>query len=122
MNAIFTYVAIPTDDFERAMKFYSEVTQGHVHVNPNVPFPMAYFRDSEGRNVGHLFHLPTFRPSQDGPIVYLHLSDDLHEALARVNLAGGTTVMGVTAIAPGKGHWALFLDTEGNKLALHSAE
>jgi predicted enzyme related to lactoylglutathione lyase len=122
MSAIFTYVAIPADDFERAMKFYSEATRGQVQRNPNAPFPMAYFRDREGRNVGHLFHLPTFRPSQDGPIIYLDAAENLDEALARVERAGGRILMGKTPIAPGKGHWALFLDSEGNRLALHSIE
>jgi len=122
MNKIFSYVAIPSDNFERAFKFYSEITGGLIRRNPNVPFPMAYFTDEDGKDVGHLFQLPNFKPSQDGTIVYLELAKDLNETLAKIESAGGKVIMPKTLIAPGKGYWALFLDTEGNKLALHSFE
>ena len=120
MNKTFSYVAIPVNDFDRAFKFYHEITRGLIIKNPNVPFPMAYFTDVEGNNVGHLFQLPNFKPSPDGAIVYMELADDLNETLADVESAGGKTIMGKTFIAPGRGYWALFLDSEGNKLALHS--
>ena len=122
MRNTFSYVAIPSEDFERAFKFYSDITDGLVSRNPNVPFPMAYFADEEGRNVGHLFQLPNFKPSSDGAIVYMELADDLNDTLARIEGAGGTVIMKKTLIAPGRGYWALFLDTEGNKLALHSMQ
>ncbi|HMV50276.1 MAG TPA: VOC family protein [Blastocatellia bacterium] len=122
MNKIFSYVAIPADDFERAFKFYSEITNGLIHRNPNVPFPMAYFTDREDKDVGHLFQLPNFKPSAEGVIVYLELATDLSVTLSAIERAGGKVIMPKTFIAPGKGYWALFLDTEGNKLALHSSE
>jgi uncharacterized protein len=120
MKQIFTYVAIPTENFERAFQFYSAITGGLMIKNENVPFPMAYFMDEDKNNVGHLFQLPDFRPSADGSIVYLELAKDLSETLAKIEVAGGYVIMPKTLIAPGKGYWALFLDTEGNKLALHS--
>lgn len=87
MNKVFSYVAIPTEDFERAFKFYSEITGGLLANNPNVPFPMAYFTDAYGDNVGHLFQLPNFKPSADGAIVYMELAKDLNE---RIRLVVGT--------------------------------
>lgn len=122
MNKVFSYVAIPTGDFERAFKFYSEITGGLIAKNPNVPFPMAYFTDATGDNVGHLFQLPNFKPSADGAIVYMELAKDLNEIVAKIENSGGKVIMPKTMIAPDKGYWALFLDTEGNKLALHSSE
>ena len=83
---------------------------------------MAYFVDKEGKEVGHLFQLPNFKPSLDGPIVYMELSEDLNDTLVLVEKAGGKVLMQKTLIAPGKGYWALFTDTDGNKLALHSIE
>lgn len=121
-KSVFSYVAIPCDDFERAFKFYFEVTGGLVSRNPNVPFPMAYFVDSENNNVGHLFQLKNFKPSSDGTIVYFELAKDLNETVSKIERAGGKIVMPKTLIGPGRGYWALFLDTEGNKLALHSSE
>lgn len=122
MKKIFSYVAIPAIDFERAFKFYSEITDGLINRNPNVPFPMAYFVDEDNKDVGHLFQLPTFKPSVDGAIVYMELTNDLNDTLTKVEKGGGKIIMPKTLIAPTKGYWALFLDTEGNKLALHSNE
>jgi len=120
MNKTFSYVAIPAEDFERAFKFYSEITNGLIHKNPNVLFPMAYYVDENNNNIGHLFQLPNFKPSADGAIVYMELAKDLNETLEKILTAGGKVIMPKTLIAPSKGYWALFLDTEGNKLALHS--
>jgi predicted enzyme related to lactoylglutathione lyase len=122
MNKIFNYVAIPCDDFERAFKFYSEITGGMIKENPNVPFPMAYFTDKEGKHIGHIFQLNTFKPSKDGPIVYMQLAKDLNETLDKIVKAGGNIIMPKTLLTPERGYWALFLDTEGNRLALHSME
>jgi uncharacterized protein len=122
MNKVFSYVAIPAADFTRAFTFYDAVTRGSIHTNPDTPFPMAYFVDAENNNVGHLFELDAFRPSVNGTIVYMQLDKDLNDTLTRVTAAGGKIIMPKTLIAPGKGYWAMFLDTEGNKLALHSDE
>src|SRR6218665_2398382 len=120
MNKTFSYVAIPAEDFERAFSFYENITGGLIKRNPNVPFPMAYFLDNEGNETGHLFQLPNFKPSADGTIVYMQLADNLNETLTKIEQAGGKTIMPKTQISPTKGYWALFLDSEGNKLALHS--
>jgi predicted enzyme related to lactoylglutathione lyase len=92
---------------------------------------MAYFVDEGGNQVGHLFQLeylklPTgqtieFAASQSGPILYLEMANDLNDTLELVEKNGGHVLMPKSLVAPGKGYWALFLDTEGNRLALHSA-
>jgi len=122
MNKVFSYVAIPAENFDRAFNFYSAITDELLVKNENVPFPMAYFIDQEKNNTGHLFQLPNFKPSADGAIVYMELAKDLNETLAKITSSGGKIIMPKTLIAPGIGYWALFLDTEGNKLALHSAQ
>lgn len=120
MRSPFHYVSIPCSDFDRATAFYGSVTGLELRVNENVPFPMAYFVDADGSYPGHLFVMDGFSPSANGPIVYLQVDADLDDTLARVQQAGGQTLMPKRQIAPGKGFWAMFLDTEGNRLALHS--
>jgi uncharacterized protein len=122
MLKMFSYVAIPTENFDRAFNFYFEITNGLINRNPNVPFPMAYFIDKENKDIGHLFQLPNFKPSSDGPIVYLEVAKGLNDTLVKIEKARGKIVMPKTLISPAKGYWALFMDTEGNKLALHSNE
>jgi len=103
-----------------------------IQKNPNVPFPMAYFVDKDYHYIGHLFQLEEmkmadgstvqFHPSRHGVITYMEMAADLNDTLKKIEGAGGKIVMPKTQIAPGKGYWALFLDTEGNKLALYSSE
>ena len=40
--------------------------------------------------------------------------------LMRVDGAGGKVLMEKTLVAPGMGYYANFLDSEGNRVALHS--
>ncbi len=122
MNSLFNYVAIPAEDFERAYQFYSAITDGLLIRNSNAPFPMAYFVDHDNNYIGHLFKLSGFKPSADGVIIYLGVENDLSETLNKITAAGGKVLLPKTLIAPGKGYWAMFLDTEGNKLALHSID
>lgn len=120
MPGYFSYIAIPATDFQRAFDFYTAITGGKLVKNPNVPFPMAYFKDEAGNNIGHLFQMAGINPSTDGPIVYLHLTEDLNETLEKIATAGGIIIMAKTQISPDAGYWAIFLDSEGNRLALHS--
>lgn len=120
MPVIPAYVAIPALDFERAFAFYSSMTDGGLVRNPHVPFPMAWFQSDGEPPTGHLFSLPGFLPSQDGAIVYIRRPEPMEVSLERILAAGGTFVMPRTPLGPGKGFWSLFLDPEGNRLALHA--
>jgi predicted enzyme related to lactoylglutathione lyase len=59
-------------------------------------------------------------PGQAGPLVYLNGGKDLNAVLGKVNEAGGRVVMSKTLINKESGYFAIFIDTEGNRLALHS--
>ena len=122
MPGYFSYIAIPCTDFQRAFNFYTAITDGKLVKNPGVPFPMAYFKDDAGNNIGHLFQMAGIEPSSDGPIVYLKLADDLNETLSKIDAAGGKVIMPKTLISATAGYWSIFLDSEGNRLALHSAK
>ena len=59
-------------------------------------------------------------PSKSGTLVYLNGGDDLAVMLARVEPAGGTVAVPKTDIGSGFGFFAHFIDTEGNRVGLHS--
>ena len=59
-------------------------------------------------------------PTENGTLVYLNGRNDLNNILKRVEDAGGRVVLEKTLINKESGYFALFMDTEGNKLALHS--
>ncbi len=57
----------------------------------------------------------------NGVLIYLTTqTGDLNDELKRVEKAGGTVIQPKTLIAEDYGYMALFIDTEGNRIALHS--
>lgn len=77
---------------------------------------MACFPSGEGA----VFQAEGYKPSKDGVIVSLNTEDDLDGAIERVKNNGGTLVIPKTKIdAEGRGYFATFIDTEGNKLGLY---
>jgi len=56
----------------------------------------------------------------DGPLVYLNGNPDVQIVLDRIEAAGGEILVPKTEISPEYGHMAVFLDSEGNRIALHS--
>jgi predicted enzyme related to lactoylglutathione lyase len=60
-----------------------------------------------------------YTPSTEGSVVYLNAGEDLAVALAKVEGAGGQVLVPKTGIGE-NGFMAFFLDTEGNKVGLHS--
>jgi predicted enzyme related to lactoylglutathione lyase len=55
----------------------------------------------------------------DGSTVYLNGGEDLSHSLAKVEPAGGKIMMPKTSLGE-NGFMALFIDSEGNKVAFHS--
>jgi predicted enzyme related to lactoylglutathione lyase len=55
-------------------------------------------------------------------IYYTAKSGDLDNELSRVETAGGKVLQPKTLIKEDIGYMAVFLDTEGNRIALHSRQ
>ena len=115
---------IPVTDMERAMKFYETVFEFELSRNQMGPLAMAWFPwvDKGTGSGGSLVCYPgQYTPSGDGTLVYFTAwSGDVAVELARVEAAGGNVLMEKKEISPEHGYMALFLDTEGNRIALHS--
>jgi predicted enzyme related to lactoylglutathione lyase len=63
------------------------------------------------------FHRPS---ATEGPLIYLNANPDLQLVLDKIEKAGGKILVPKTQISPEYGYMAVFLDTEGNRIALHS--
>ena len=122
-NPVFWF-EIPVTDIERAKKFYSTLLGvemvDYPMPDPNMKYAVfPHNKETPGAS-GALMEAPGFqKPSMDGTTVYLDGGDDLSVPLARVEAAGGKILMPKTSIGE-NGFMALFADTEGNKVALHS--
>jgi len=50
----------------------------------------------------------------------LNANPDVQVVLDRIEKAGGKIIVAKTQISPEYGYMAVFIDTEGNRVALHS--
>ena len=74
----------------------------------------------QGGISGAIFFGKDYRPNADGIKVYLNGDRDLNDILGRVETAGWKVVQEKTQITPEIGYMAVFQDTEGNMINLHS--
>ena len=121
-NAI-SWFEIPVRDFNRAKGFYEEVLQIEMHhmemKESNSHWGIFPFDHESGGIGGGIVKGPGYEVSQKGVLLYLNGGDDLSSPLSRVEKAGGKIILGKTSLG-GNGFMAQFIDTEGNKIALHS--
>lgn len=117
-NAI-NWFEIPAANFERAVRFYKEILRVEMHFENMMGSEMAFFPSEDGVG-GAVVYGDGYEPTDKGSLVYLNGGEDLSAALARVEKAGGKVIVPKTQISPEIGCFALFFDTEGNKVALHS--
>lgn len=118
-----TWFEIPVNDLARATAFYSKVldlemsgvTFGETKMSL---FPVAGEHDFPVVH-GALVAGQGYEPGPSGALLYLNGGADLAVPLGRVEAAGGKVLTGKTAIGE-HGFMAVFLDTEGNRVALHS--
>lgn len=115
---------IPVADMGRAIRFYEQVLGISLSRHTMGPLDMAWFPGVEGSTgasgslVAHPAH---YRPSMNGVLVYFTaFSGDVAVEAGRVEAAGGRLLRPKTLISPDVGYMALFLDTEGNRIALHA--
>jgi predicted enzyme related to lactoylglutathione lyase len=117
-NAI-NWFEIPATDFERAKKFYSTIFDFQMPTNVMSGYNMAFFQAEKGIG-GSVVQGNGYTPSDTGTLVYLNAGEDLAIILARIDGAGGNVIVPKTLITPQIGYFAIFIDTEGNRIALHS--
>lgn len=111
---------IPVTDFARAKSFYETVLGITIEKMDMGPTTMGMFSTDPNAIGGAIVHGDGGTPSATGTLVYLNGGDDLAPMLSRVVSAGGSVVVPKTDIGNDFGYFAHFLDTEGNKVGLHS--
>ncbi len=110
---------IPVLDLDRAVKFYSAVLGGDVKKQEFPGMTIGILPHNDGEVGGCLFSSADDKPSDKGPMIYLNANGRLDDAIAAVVPNGGKVLKPKHAIGP-YGSRAVILDSEGNRLALHS--
>jgi len=122
-NAI-SWFEIPTTDLERAQKFYETIFG--ISLIPvdvqNLRMRMFPLEDQMSGIGGALcYNKDFYKPSSsEGPLIYLNGNPDVQNILDKIEAAGGKILVPKTQISPEYGYMAVFIDTEGNRIALHS--
>lgn len=118
-NAV-NWFEIPVSDFPRAQAFYETILATKMERMDMGPTVMGMFPADQSSVGGAIVFDGGSQPSANGTVVYLNGGDDLAPILGRVQAAGGRIVVPKTEIGNDFGFFAHFLDSEGNKVGLHS--
>ena len=113
---------IPAADFDRAVGFYEKIFDTQLRREKFGPAEMAVFPYDGNAVSGCVMAGAGYKPGAEGCLVYLSAKTDLDGPLSRVKAAGGKVATPKTALPPGMGFFAHFVDSEGNRVGLHSLE
>jgi predicted enzyme related to lactoylglutathione lyase len=120
MENLINWFEIPVVDFNRAVSFYKAILGLEIKETEMFGTRMAFF-PNDGTNVsGAIVQGDDYKPSQDGVIAYLNGGNDLQSVLDNVENNNGKVIVPKTQISPEMGYFGMFIDTEGNKMAVHS--
>ncbi len=121
-NAI-SWFELPATDLARAQEFYESILDIRMIPleSPFIRMRLFPIEDPMTGIGGALAQGDFYKPSTEtGPVVYLNANPDVQRVLDKIEAAGGKIVVPKTLISPEYGHMAVFIDTEGNRVALHS--
>lgn len=121
---VISWFEIPSNDLDRASKFYETIFQTQLIPMdlPEIKMRMFPLQDMMTGVGGAIVHsIGSHKPSaSDGPLIYLNGNPDVQIILDRIEAAGGKVVVPKTEITPEYGFMAVFIDPEGNRIGLHS--
>lgn len=110
---------IPAANLDRAVNFYNRILGTEMGEIPGPGGePLKVFMGAEGPS-GALMSGDGYTPGSDGALIYLGC-EDINAVLGRVAEAGGTVLQEHMPIGE-YGAIGMFTDSEGNRIALHSA-
>ncbi|HSZ87224.1 MAG TPA: VOC family protein [Puia sp.] len=118
-----SWFEIPTADIDHAQKFYETIFDMQMIPLDNPHIKMRLFPIENMENVGDsiVFNKDFYKASEtDGPLIYLNANPDVQIVLDRIEAAGGKIAVPKTQISPEYGYMAIFIDSEGNRVGLHS--
>jgi len=120
MKSYISIFEIPATDISRAVKFYQAILDIKIEIMDMEGMQMGLL-PFEGQNViGTIMKGEGFIPSPNGVTIYLNGGDNLQVILDKVENNGGKILVPKTLHGDESGYFAIFLDTEGNRIGLHS--
>lgn len=122
-NVTVGWFEIPVQDMDRAIAFYQNVFDCTLEKQVMGDFQMAWFPSDPskaGASGSLVFHKDFYQTSaKAGALIYFS-SEDCDLELKRAKESGGEVQIPKRMIAPDIGFMGVFLDSEGNRIAVHS--
>ena len=120
MNSFISIFEIPATDISRAIAFYQAILGVQIEKLDMPEMQMGIFPYEDQMVTGVIVKAEGYQPSAGGVTIYLNGGDDLQTILDKVEENGGKVIMPKTPHADDSGYFALFHDSEGNRMGLHS--
>lgn len=123
MKHAVNWFEIPVLDFDRARSFYEFI----FNYKMSIPVNEANIKmgllpaEPDAVNGSIVWHTDFYKPSAEaGPLLYLNGNPDLNSIQERIVAGGGKLLIAKRQVSQQFGYMAVFMDSEGNRLALHS--
>ena len=110
---------IPAQDLDRACTFYASVLKITVDKSDFEGFRIGVLEHKDG-NGACIFVKPEEISASAGLLVYMNVEGRIRDAVVRTVKSGGKVIEDMHAIGA-HGFRAIVLDSEGNRIALHSS-
>lgn len=120
MKSFISIFEIPATDISRAVNFYQSILDIKIEKMEFSETQMGIFPYEEQMVTGVIIKAEGNKPSANGVTIYLNGGDNLQIILDKVVKNGGEIIVPKSLHADESGYYALFLDSEGNKMGLHS--
>lgn len=120
MNSYISIFEIPATDISRAINFYTEILGIEIEKLEFSGMEMGLFPYQDQMVTGVIVKEEGSEPSVNGVTIYLNGGDNLQIILDKVEGNGGKIIIPKTPHADESGFFAIFHDSEGNKMGLHS--
>ncbi len=120
MKSYISIFEIPATDIARAIGFYQEISGVKIERMDFPDIQMGLLPYEEQMVTGVIIKGKDYQPSANGVTIYLNGGENLQTILDKVEANGGKIIVPKTPHADEIGYFAIFHDSEGNKMGLHS--
>ncbi|SFR76823.1 VOC family protein [Maribacter stanieri] len=120
MKSFISIFEIPATDISRAVDFYQAILDINIEKMEFPEMQMGIFPYEGQMITGVIMKAEGYKPSAEGVTIYLNGGDNLQIILDKVEENDGKIIVPKSPHADESGYYAIFLDSEGNKIGLHS--
>lgn len=120
MKNVINWFEIPATDFNRAISLYKPILGLDITETKMFGTKMGCIPADEKKVPGAIVQEEDCKPSSGRAIAYLNGRNNLQIMLNKAEGNNGKIIVPKTQINPGMGYFGMFIDTEANKMAVHS--